>query len=77
MGAVLIRLAWRLADAPVRWLWRRVSPLTLGARAIVQNHKGHVLLVRRALDQRWYLPGGGVHRGETLVQAVSRYQRGT
>lgn len=70
-----IRLAWRLADAPVRWLWRRLAPLTVGARAIIQNDEGQILLVHRAIDQRWYLPGGGVHRGETLLDAAAREVR--
>lgn len=70
--AFSIRLAWRLADAPVRWLWRRFSSVTLGARAIIPNDDAQILLVQRAIDQRWYLPGGGVHRGETLLDGAAR-----
>lgn len=75
MLAAASRLAWRLADGPTRWLWRRFSPVTLGARAIIRDTEGHVLLVRRSIDQCWYLPGGGVHRGEVLLDAVAREVR--
>lgn len=70
--AFSIRLAWRLADAPVRWIWRRFSPVTLGARAIILNDDAQIMLVQRAIDHRWHLPGGGVHRDETLLDAAAR-----
>jgi GNAT superfamily N-acetyltransferase len=33
---------------------------------MIRNTEGHVLLVRRSIDGRWYLPGGGVQRRETV-----------
>jgi 8-oxo-dGTP pyrophosphatase MutT (NUDIX family) len=38
----------------------------------VQNQRGEVLLVRRADDGRWAMPGGWVDPGETPDQAVVR-----
>jgi 8-oxo-dGTP pyrophosphatase MutT (NUDIX family) len=38
----------------------------------VQNQRGEVLLVRRADDGRWAMPGGWVDPGETPEQAVVR-----
>ncbi|WBV64349.1 NUDIX domain-containing protein [Legionella pneumophila 130b] len=35
---------------------------TLGARAIVTNAEGHVLLVKHTYQPHWYLPGGGVKK---------------
>ena len=43
-----------------------------GADALVQNQRGEVLLVRRADDGRWAMPGGWVDPGETPEQAVVR-----
>lgn len=43
-----------------------------GADALVQNGRGEVLLVRRADDGRWAMPGGWVDPGETPEQAVVR-----
>lgn len=71
-----IRLASRCANAPLRWLWRRLSPVTVGTRAIIRSDEGNVLLVRRSIDQRWYLPGEGVRRGEALLDAVAQEVRG-
>ena len=46
--------------------------LRAGADALVQNERGEVLLVRRADDGRWAMPGGWVDPGETPEQAVVR-----
>ncbi len=46
-------------------------PKTLGVRVmLIQNEK--VLLVRQTYMPGWFMPGGGVKRGETLEQAVRR-----
>jgi 8-oxo-dGTP pyrophosphatase MutT (NUDIX family) len=46
-------------------------PRTLGVRAMLIQ-KGGVLLVRQTYLSGWYMPGGGVKRGETLVQTARR-----
>lgn len=60
VGHVLRRLYWRL---------RR--PTTLGARCLVLRGR-EVLLVRHTYDRWWYLPGGGVGRGESFAAAARR-----
>jgi ADP-ribose pyrophosphatase YjhB (NUDIX family) len=46
--------------------------VTLGVRGLVLNEAGEVLLVEHTYMRGWYLPGGGVERGETTEQAVIR-----
>lgn len=46
-------------------------PKRIGVRAmLIQN--GQVLLVRQTYIPGWFMPGGGVKRGETLDQAARR-----
>ena len=46
--------------------------LTLGVRAVVTDEDGKVLLIQHTYIKGWYLPGGGVERGETAETAVIR-----
>jgi ADP-ribose pyrophosphatase YjhB (NUDIX family) len=49
-------------------------PLTLGVRVMmIQNDQ--VLLVRHTYMEGWFMPGGGVKRGETLDHAARRETR--
>lgn len=66
----------------VRWIgyslakvyWHARRPVALGSRAIVVKG-GRVLLVRLTYAKGWYLPGGGVNRGESFREAVIRELR--
>jgi 8-oxo-dGTP pyrophosphatase MutT (NUDIX family) len=49
-----------------------VAPVSLGASAIATAPDGRVLLVRHTYRAGWYLPGGGVMKGETAEAAVMR-----
>ena len=48
-----------------------IRPLTLGVRVMIIQ-EGKVLLVRHTYLDGWFMPGGGVKRGETLDQAARR-----
>ncbi len=48
--------------------------MTLGVRAAMIAD-GHIFLVRHTYMPGWYLPGGGVESGETLLQALTREVR--
>lgn len=52
--------------------WRFSRPATLGVRGVVTDDQGRALLVRHTYTPGWHFPGGGVERGETCVEAVTR-----
>jgi ADP-ribose pyrophosphatase YjhB (NUDIX family) len=64
---ILRRLGYRLC---LVW-WKLSRPITVGVRAILA-HEGKVLLVFHSYQDAWYLPGGGVKKGETLENAMAR-----
>lgn len=79
----LMKLAARLAavagDEPVEVVqdtfltepWQRFSP-AIGVDAAVFDKEDRILLIQRADDQRWAMPGGLVEIGQTLPEAVLR-----
>ena len=53
--------------------WPRLRrPRTLGVRAIVTDPDGRIALIRHTYARYWYLPGGGVDRGEDMASAIRR-----
>ncbi|MGA0601852.1 NUDIX domain-containing protein [Caulobacter sp. KR2-114] len=51
---------------------RRTRAMTLGVRGLVTDAEGRVLLIRHTYVKGWYMPGGGVERGETAEEALER-----
>lgn len=67
----------RRAPEPIIWplinLYRRFSRrMMLDARAMVIDGNGHIFLVKHSYIDGWYLPGGGVEPGESIVSALAR-----
>jgi 8-oxo-dGTP pyrophosphatase MutT (NUDIX family) len=52
-------------------LWRITRPTTVGVRLILVKDQA-VLLVKHTYQSHWYLPGGGVKKGETIKAAAKR-----
>ncbi|GJE59135.1 NUDIX domain-containing protein [Methylobacterium trifolii] len=46
--------------------------MTLGVRGAAIDPQGRVCLVRHTYMSGWYLPGGGVERGEAAADAMER-----
>lgn len=71
---------WRILIEPfTRSLFfafsRLTRGMTLGVRAVATDSEGRVLLVRHTYLAGWWLPGGGVDRGETTQDAAVRELR--
>ncbi|OLP44816.1 NUDIX domain-containing protein [Rhizobium oryziradicis] len=49
--------------------------MTLGVRAACFDEQGRIFLVRHTYLPGWYMPGGGVERGETASQALEKELR--
>ena len=63
------RLLFRVYQS---WAALRPARLTLGVRALVVDDENRICLVRHSYREGWYLPGGGVKTGESLVGAMQR-----
>jgi ADP-ribose pyrophosphatase YjhB (NUDIX family) len=73
-GAWEIRMALhhRLIGKAARLWWRIRRPRTLGVRAVVLDQRDRIALVRHTYAAQWYLPGGGVKKGESFQIALLR-----
>lgn len=52
-------------------VWHKISrPMTLGVRIAAFNEQGEVFLVKHTYVDGWHFPGGGVERGQSMLQAM-------
>jgi len=71
----LKRFARPLIEAVYQPAMRLKRGQTLGARCVLIDAGGRVLLIRHTYVPGWSFPGGGVEHNETLVQALKRELR--
>lgn len=55
-----------------RLIWRVTRPRTIGVRAVLLDADDRIALVRHTYIDGWYLPGGGVKKGEAVIDALHR-----
>jgi len=67
-----VALKHRLLSKAARIVWRITRPRTIGVRAILLDRDGRIALVRHTYTDQWYLPGGGVKKGESIDAALFR-----
>ncbi len=67
-------MAWyhQVIGKIARVAWRITRPRTLGVRAVLLDEDERVALVRHTYVDQWYLPGGGVKKGESTEAALHR-----
>lgn len=66
-----MRVIPTIVNRALRLWWRLTRPITVGVRGMLIRGDT-VLLVKHTYEEAWYLPGGGVKRGETLEEALRR-----
>ncbi|MCW5771815.1 MAG: NUDIX domain-containing protein [Rhodospirillaceae bacterium] len=71
----MLRPLATLLNRSLRVYWRITKPVTFGVRAVVLGPDGRLLLVKHTYDRFWYLPGGGMKRGEEAEAALARELR--
>ena len=64
-------LKYKILYAGASVYWFIFRPLSLGMNIMFVRDE-QILLVKHTYKSGWHLPGGGVHRGESLETAVRR-----
>lgn len=70
-----VRFMRWMVKAALHLFWRVKRGLTVGVRAAVIDGDNRIFLVRHTYVPGWYLPGGGVETGETVIDAMARELR--
>lgn len=71
----MIKQLLKIAQPLRRFYWWLVRPRTRGARAILVNRDGEILLVRHKYQEGWFLPGGKISGKEGDESALRRELR--
>jgi|AntRauTorckE6833_2_1112554.scaffolds.fasta_scaffold18263_3 ADP-ribose pyrophosphatase YjhB (NUDIX family) len=66
------RCKFKVVGLYLKLYWRIFQPFSVGVRAILINDQEQILLLKHSYGESWYLPGGGVDKGETLTGALAR-----
>ena len=66
--SLFMRLVTRMAHG----YFALARGMTMGVRAACFDEVGRVFLVRHSYVPGWHLPGGGIERGETALEALAK-----
>lgn len=79
MGNDAMATIRRIRGDVFTWITHRIFILTrglmLGVRAACFDEAGRIFLVRHGYMPGWYMPGGGVERGESVPEALAKELR--
>jgi 8-oxo-dGTP pyrophosphatase MutT (NUDIX family) len=71
----MLNFLFRIVSVVRRGYWFIFRPITVGVKVIPINSNSQVLLIKNRYDKYWYLPGGGVKKGEALLDCAKREMR--
>lgn len=66
------RFLARLATRLLHGYFAVARGMTMGVRAACFDEAGRIFLVRHSYVPGWHLPGGGIERGETAIEALAK-----
>lgn len=69
------RLLARLVTRMAHGYFALARGMTMGVRAACFDETGRIFLVRHSYVPGWHLPGGGIERGETALEALEKEMR--
>jgi 8-oxo-dGTP pyrophosphatase MutT (NUDIX family) len=67
-----INIIHKIGHRIIRKIQSLLGLITLGPRAIILNDEHQILLVKHSYQAHWYLPGGGLKKGESAQEALIR-----
>lgn len=66
---------WPIIRRLAHSYWWFSRGMTLGVRCACMDENGHYVMVRHGYVDGWQFPGGGVEKGETIMEALRREAR--
>lgn len=67
----MLNVLFKIVAAIRKCFWFLFRPITIGVKVIAESD-GKILLIKNRYDKHWYLPGGGVKSGETVIECAVR-----
>lgn len=67
----MINLIFKIVSSIRKLYWFIARPITIGVK-ILATSDGKVLLIKNRYEEFWYLPGGAIKRGETIIDGARR-----